>query len=186
MDDPQESLEFRDPSQWRAWLEAHHASVSAAWLIIYKKAYHDQGLSLDQAVEEALCFGWIDGGMKSLDERRYALRFSPRTSTSIWSISNIRRVERLVAEGRMTPAGLAKVAEAKESGAWEEAIRREQVDVIPEELEVVLQDHPGAVDAYHALPASRKKQLIYWLQTAKREQTRQRRIQAIVDEVLGR
>ena len=164
----------------------NHATKREAWLLIYKKKYQDLGLALEDAVEEALCYGWIDGTLKSLDERRYALRFSPRTKNSIWSLSNIQRVEKLMSEGRMTDAGMLKVAEAKANGEWKAALRREQVDNIPKDLEVALRKREGALSAYMALPASRKKQYIYWLQSAKRGETKQRRIQKIVEEVLNK
>jgi uncharacterized protein YdeI (YjbR/CyaY-like superfamily) len=178
-------LEFADRHQWRAWLEEHHTAESEAWLILFKKKHLDQGLRLEEAVEEALCFGWIDGVLQPLDERRYALRFSGRRSNSVWSLRNIRRAERLIAEGKMTEAGLRKIAEAKENGEWEAAIRREQVDRIPDDLEAALRAEEGALLAYQALPDSRKKQYLYWLQSAKHAETRQRRIQKIVAEVLG-
>jgi uncharacterized protein YdeI (YjbR/CyaY-like superfamily) len=176
--------EFQHRDQWRKWLEENHAMATEAWVILYKKKYKDQGLALDEATEEALCFGWIDGTLKPLDEKRYALRYSPRTSNSIWSVSNIRRVEKLIGEGKMTAAGEQKIAEAKENGKWEAAIRREQVDEIPQELENALHKAANALSAYRALPDSRKKQYIYWLQSAKREETKQKRIQKIVKEVL--
>lgn len=177
-------LEFEHRSQWRFWLENHHGTELEAWLILYKKKYADQGLILDAAVEEALCFGWIDGKLKSLDEKRFMLRFSPRTANSIWAVSNIQRIEKLMAAGKIAEAGYQKITEAKANGAWDAAIRREQVDIIPKELESVLWKIDGAIKAYRRLPASRKKQYIYWLQTAKREETKQRRIQKIVEEVL--
>ena len=178
-------LEFANRAQWRAWLEENHASATEAWLVLYKKRYADQGLTLDEATEEALCFGWIDGQLKSLDERRYTLRYAPRTANSIWSVSNIRRVEQLIAAGRMTAAGQRKIDEAKAGGPWDAAIRREQVDVIPEALESALRQMPGAVDAYRALPVTRKKQIIYWLESAKTEKTRQSRIHTIMEEIHG-
>jgi uncharacterized protein YdeI (YjbR/CyaY-like superfamily) len=177
-------LELQHRDQWRKWLEENHATATEAWLILYKKKYKDQGLSLNEATEEALCFGWIDGTLKPLDEKRYALRYSPRTPNSIWSVSNIRRVEKLVGEGKMTAAGEQKIAEAKKNGEWEAAIRREQVDEIPTDLENALRKAASALSAYRALPDSRKKQYIYWLQSAKREETKQKRIQKIVEEVL--
>ncbi len=100
-------------------------------------------------------------------------------------MSNIQRVEKLIAEGKMTAAGKLKIAEAKENGEWEAAIRREQVSIIPEELERALRKQEGALSAYRALPDSRKKQYLYWLQKAKQEETKHRRIQKIVDEVLN-
>jgi uncharacterized protein YdeI (YjbR/CyaY-like superfamily) len=178
-------VEFGHRDEWRSWLEKHHLLEPEAWLVIHKKKYEDQGLGLVAAVEEALCYGWIDGKLRSLDDKRYALRFSPRTGSSVWSMSNIQRVERLIQEGRMTEAGLQKIAEAIENGQWEAAIRRERVDVIPEGLERALQEHRGGIAAYRALTASRKKQIVYWLQSAKRQATRERRIQSVVEEVLG-
>jgi uncharacterized protein YdeI (YjbR/CyaY-like superfamily) len=100
-------------------------------------------------------------------------------------VSNIQRVERLIREGRMTEAGLIKIAEAKENGQWDAAIRREQVDLIPPDLEKALRQRRGALAAYRALPASRKKRYIYWLQTAKRPATQRKRIEKIVEEVSG-
>lgn len=161
----------------------HHAAAAEAWVIIYKMKFGAEGLTLDEAVEEALCFGWIDGKLHSLDEKRFALRYSPRTPNSTWSISNIRRVEKLIAAGKMTPAGELSIAAAQANGEWQAAIRREQVDIIPPELELALEQQPGALSAYRALPDSRKKQYIYWLQQAKREETKQKRIQKIVKQV---
>jgi uncharacterized protein YdeI (YjbR/CyaY-like superfamily) len=185
MSESPQYLEFADRNQWRMWLEAHHARADEAWLVQYKKEFEESGLGYEETVEEALCFGWIDGLLRRLDERRYLLRYTPRRPESIWSMNNIQRVERLIREGRMTDAGLQKIAEAKENGQWRAAIRREQVDIIPPELKEVLAQIEGAIAAYHALPDSRKKQFIYWLQTAKRSATRQRRIERIVEEVLG-
>jgi len=179
-------LEFDNREQWRTWLENNHVTETEAWLVLFKKKYGDQGLTLNEAVEEALCFGWIDGTLKSLDEKRYVLRYSPRTRNSIWSMSNIQRVGNLIADGKMTDAGKLKITEAKENGEWEAAIRREQVDIIPQELEHALRKKDGALALYRALPDSRKKYYIYWLQRAKREETKQRRVQKIVDEVLRR
>jgi uncharacterized protein YdeI (YjbR/CyaY-like superfamily) len=179
-------LEFGNREQWRTWLEDHHTTESEAWLVLYKKKYQDQGLTLDEAVEEALCFGWIDGTLRSLDEKRYALRYSPRRRRSIWSMSNIQRVEKLLAEGKMTEAGRVKIAEAKENGEWEAAIRREQVEIIPKELESVLRKKEGALSAYRALPKSRKKHFIFWLQSAKRDETKQKRIRKIVEELMAK
>ncbi len=185
MSESAEYLEFESAVEWRAWLAEYHARVSVAWLVLYKKKHRGERMSLDQAVEEALCYGWIDGRLKGLDEQRYALRFTPRRRNSIWSESNKRRVEKLIREGKMTKAGLTKVAAAHESGQWRAAARREQTDVIPPALEQALSQREGGLEAYRALPTSRKKQFIYWLQSAKRPDTKERRIQAILAEVLG-
>jgi uncharacterized protein YdeI (YjbR/CyaY-like superfamily) len=181
---PTNCLEFENRNQWRRWLEKNHTTETEAWLTLYKKKFRNQGLTLDEAIEEALCFGWIDGTLKSLDEKRFLLRYSPRTPNSIWAMSNIRRVEMLIKEGKMAEAGYQKILEAKENGEWNAAKRREQVDIIPKDLERELRKTKGAISAYRSLPDSRKKQFIYWLQTAKRKETKQRRIQKIMDEVL--
>lgn len=177
-------LEFEHRDHWRRWLEKNHAAETRAWLIIYRKGYQDQGLELDEAVEEALCYGWIDGKLKSIDEMRFALRFTPRAANSVWSMSNIRRVDKLTAEGRMTRAGQLKVVEARENGEWDAAIRREQVDIIPADLEAELIKIDGALDAYRAIPDSHKKRYIYWLQSAKQKPTRHRRIKRIIEQIL--
>ena len=183
VDKPSTPLEFNSRDQWRNWLEKNYATEQEARLLLYKKPFEDQGLKMDEAVEEALCFGWIDSVAHRFDEKRYALRFSPRKRNSVWSVSNIERVEKLIAAGKMTEAGLLKIAEAKANGAWDAAIEREQVGVIPEDLERELQNREGALQSYLALSDSQKKQYLYSLQSAKREETRQRRIQKIVEEM---
>lgn len=182
MDHPK-ILTFHNRAQWRAWLLANHAAAGEAWLLIAR--VKTPGLHLAAAVEEALCFGWIDGIMNPLDEKSYLLRFSPRTAQSIWSASNIQRVQALTAAGKMTEAGLEKVRQAQENGEWQAALRRERVDEIPPELEDALEGVPGALGAYRAARASQKKQWIYWLQTAKRAETRERRIQKIIEALMG-
>lgn len=181
----QAPLKFVNRSEWHMWLVVHHATESEVWVIHYKKKYQDEGLTLDDAVEEALCFGWIDSTLNTVDEKRYALRYTPRKQNSIWSMSNITRAEKLIAEGRMTGAGLEKITEAQENGQWEAAIQREDVDTIPEMLLHALEEE-GALTAYQALPSSRKKQYLYWLNTAKQEQTKNRRIQKIIDALMSR
>jgi uncharacterized protein YdeI (YjbR/CyaY-like superfamily) len=180
----EDSLHFTERQQWRGWLEKYHNTETEAWLVIYKVKYQSQGLSLEAAVEEALCYGWIDSTLNRHDQKRYLLRFSPRREASVWSVSNIQRAEQLIRAGKMTEAGLITIKQAKESGQWQAALQREQVDLIPEDLERALSNVKGGVAAYQALPNSRKKQLIYWLNSAKREETRTRRIKSIVEEVL--
>lgn len=126
---PDQCLTFATREEWRAWLEQHCASEREAWLVHYKKKAAQRTVTYDEAVEEALCFGWIDGLLKSIDGERYALRYSPRKRRSIWSQSNKRRVEKLIAEGRMTAAGLAKVTEAQENGEWDAATAREEISI---------------------------------------------------------
>ena len=140
--------------------------------------------AIEEAQAEALCFGWTDVKSKNIDHSRYALRFTPRRANSVWSLTNIRRVETLIAEGRMTEAGLAKITEAQLNGQWEAGIRSEETDQIPADLAKALRQRKGALSSYRSLPHSRKKQLLRGLLTAKSEVTRQRRIAAIVQEVV--
>ena len=138
------------------------------------------GLTHEQAVEEALCFGWIDGLLRKVDDESYALRYTPRQPGSVWAESNKQRVERLIREGRMAPAGLAKVEAAKASGEWEAATAREDVDTLPADMAEALDKHQARA-AFDAWPPSHRKQYLYWLESTKKPETRQKRIQTIVE-----
>jgi len=183
--DSRSLLTFPNRAAWRNWLELNHSDAEEAWLVLRKKTAEGASLSLEEAVREALCFGWIDGKLKSLDRARYSLRFSPRKPNSVWSISNVRRVGELISEGLMKEAGLQRMAEGHLSGQWEAAVRREQVDLIPSDLAKALRRRKGAIGAYRNLAPSRRKQLLHWLMTSKRPETREKRIEAIVEEVTG-
>jgi uncharacterized protein YdeI (YjbR/CyaY-like superfamily) len=170
-------LYFTNRSEWRTWLEAHHATASEAWVIHHKKHTGKPGIAYEAAVEEALCFGWIDGLLKSIDAEKFALRYSPRKPGSVWSESNKRRVQKLMAQGRMTEAGRAKVKAAKASGEWRATTLREDTTKIPDDLQQALQIHAVARDNFNRLAPSHKRQYLYWIVSAKTEQTRRRRIQ---------
>ena len=135
-----------DREAWRAWLAAHHAERGEIWLVFLKKHVGEPCVTLDEAVEEALCFGWVDSLLRRIDERSHALRFTPRKATSQWSPSNKQRVERLVAAGRMMPAGVAAVEVAKANGAWDDLASR-MVDVTPDGLERALAGAPEAAES---------------------------------------
>jgi uncharacterized protein YdeI (YjbR/CyaY-like superfamily) len=186
MDKTPNFLEFRDRLAWRSWLEKHHGTESEAWIAIQKKGSELPAMTLDEAVEEALCYGWIDGQLRSRDEQAYLLRFSPRRRNSVWSMSNIQRVEKLLRSGAMREAGLIEVRRAKESGRWQAAMDRERPEEIPPELVAALRQKKGAIAAYRGLPDSKKKQYVYWIQSAKRDQTRRKRIEEIVKRVLSK
>jgi uncharacterized protein YdeI (YjbR/CyaY-like superfamily) len=111
-------IHFVTTEDWRSWLEGNHATENDVWLMIYKRHSETSSVTVDQAVEEALCFGWIDSSMQPIDEDRYALRFTPRRKASNWSERNKTRVAKLIEEGRMTEAGLAEVERAKQDGRW--------------------------------------------------------------------
>lgn len=186
MTDERQLIAFENRREWRSWLESQHDHATEVWLTIYKKGTRKQNLSLDDAVEEALCFGWIDGKLVSLDAERYSLRFTPRKANSVWSIRNIKRIEKLIEEGLMTEAGMEKVNAARRNGQWDAAINREQIDRIPEDLDEALRRRKGSMTGFNELTNSRRKQLLHWLFTAKRSETRQNRIKAIVQEASKR
>ncbi len=171
---------FKSRSDWRAWLAKNYARANELWLVFYKKNSGKYGVSYEEAVEEALCFGWIDGVIKRIDDEKYALRFSPRRRGSIWSESNKRRVAQMIEQGRMTEIGLAKIEEAKRNGEWDKATRRENTTVIPPELKQALKANTRAQRTFDTLPPSQKRLYIFWITEAKKDETRQKRIRAAV------
>ena len=173
-----EQLYFADRDAWRAWLEQNHAIEKEAWLVHYKKHARKPGISYEDAVEEALCFGWIDGMLRTIDDERYALRYSPRRKNAIWSESNKKRAEQMMTLGLMTQAGLAKVRQAKESGEWDKATLREMLE-FPHDLEKSLAVNKEAERNFQRLTPSRRKQLIWWVMGAKRKETREQRVKEI-------
>jgi uncharacterized protein YdeI (YjbR/CyaY-like superfamily) len=178
---PDQPYRFRSKDEWRAWLQENHKAQKEAWLVILKNHGTSPGVFYEEAVEEAVCFGWIDGVMKRATDVFYYLRFSPRKPHSIWAVANQKRVERLIAQGRMTEAGMAKVREAMENGEWEAALRREDISSLPEDLRAVLEVNAEAQAYFEKLPASQKKQILYWIDRAKTDKTRQKRIQEVVE-----
>jgi len=169
-------VESRDA--WRAWLAEHHTSESELWLVFYKGHTGEKNVPYGALVEEALCFGWIDSLIKRLDDDRYLRKFTPRRPGSPWSASNKARVEAMIAQGRMTEAGQGLINEAKASGEWdrEQARPTVLVDDVPEELEQALAAHPAAAKTFAALAPTYRKQYILWITTAKRSETRKRRV----------
>jgi uncharacterized protein YdeI (YjbR/CyaY-like superfamily) len=175
-----ECLKIASRKRWRAWLAAHHAAVQEAWLTIHKKQSAQPGLRLAEAVEEALCFGWIDGAMHRIDAETFALRFSPRRPGSVWSAANQRRVKRLIAEGRMTEAGRAAIGRAKRNGQWRAALEREDVSRLPADLKRALAGNTKARENFQRLPKSHKQRYLWWIDEAKKPETRARRIRETV------
>jgi uncharacterized protein YdeI (YjbR/CyaY-like superfamily) len=176
-------LTFANRGEWRSWLETHHDCEREARVVIYKSGPLKGQFTLQQAQEEALCFGWVDASNRRLDHSRYLLRFTHRRPGSAWSLSNIRRVETLTQAGLMAQAGLDEVAEARRNGQWDLGLRVERTDLLPPELERELRRADGALAAFTALPHSRKKQILRTLLTAKSPATLQRRIDAVIEEV---
>jgi uncharacterized protein YdeI (YjbR/CyaY-like superfamily) len=180
-------MELRDPlnftsaREWRDWLALNHAGEKEAWLVIRKKESRRTGISYSQALEEALCYGWIDGKMKSIDGDTFVLRFSPRKPGSVWARTNKETAEKLIASGRMTDAGLAVIEKAKENGAWDNAYTNRVKDQVPAELEAALSKNSTAHDNFHKFANSYRNMYIGWINAAKTDETRRKRIEKVVE-----
>ena len=164
-------------------MEKNHTTEMEAWLILTKKKYREDGLTLDEAIEEALCFGWIDGKMQSVDEDRFILRYSPRKTRSIWSKLNKEKAEQLLVQGRMTDAGLAKIEEAKKNGMWETAYSSRTREEIPSDLEAALSKNQIAWNNFNNLANTYRNMFIRWLNNSRTDDIRRQRIAEIVKRV---
>ncbi len=173
-----------DRQTWRAWLQEHHATSGAVWLVLKKKGVAESGVTYDDAVEEALCFGWIDSQGRRIDERTHKLRFSRRKPDSVWADSNKARVEKLIAAGLMTEAGMAVVRAAKERGTWDAGSDR-RLDETPPDLEEALASSPAAAERWRRWAPSHRRQYVSWVLDAKRPETRSRRIAETVRRAAG-
>ena len=167
--------------EWRRWLTRHHHDTNGVWLARWKKASGKLPLDYAQIVEEALCFGWIDGVTNTLDDGRQAQLLTPRRRGSGWSPSNKERVQRLVADGRMTDAGMRVIEAARADGSWSMQDAAEAL-IEPPELASALDASPEARRHWDAFPRSPRRALIWWVMSAKRSETRQRRVTTIVEE----
>lgn len=165
--------------QWRVWLARHHKSKTEIWLIYYKKHSGRPRIPYEDAVEEALCFGWIDSIVKKIDDDRFAQKFTPRRKVSKWSALNQRRLRKLIQEGRMTPAGLAKVDPAILSEKAEPKPAKDESGIPPFVVQA-LQASPQAWASFERLPPSHRKQYVRWILDAKQEATGARRLREAV------
>ncbi len=165
----------RSRKSWRDWLERNHDSQSEVWVVFYKRHTGKATLSYDDAVEEALCFGWIDGVRRTLDDTRYTIRFSPRTSTSSWSALNRSRAQRMKRAGLMAPAGEKAIRLARRSGRWAAAEATPDRSM-PPELNEALRSDSTAAKFFETLAPSYRRQFIGWINAARRPETRQRRV----------
>jgi len=172
---PENSVAPSSRKAWRNWLQKHHVGLSEVWLVFYKRHTGKPTLSYNDAVEEAICFGWIDGIRKSVDEERYTHRFTPRKANSSWSASNRKRVARMSAAGLMTPAGERAVDLAKQAGTWDKPVRPDIDTSMPPELRRLLEQDRKAADFFDSLAPSYQRQYLAWIATARRADTRQRR-----------
>ncbi len=176
-----DSCFFRNQVEWRRWLDNNHDTRTEVWILTYKTHTGKPCISYPEALDEALCYGWIDSRVRRIDDEKHLMRFAPRKTSSIWSKKNRRRVEELIKEGRMTVHGLEKVEAAKKNGQWAKAIAPGTPPRMPKELKDALMSNQKAWKNFQALAKSYRTSYIYWVITAKRDETRRKRIRTVVD-----
>ncbi|HEY0477713.1 MAG TPA: YdeI/OmpD-associated family protein [Kofleriaceae bacterium] len=174
-------LLFETAAAFERWLARHHRSATIVWIKHAKKASGTPSITWSEAVDVVLCYGWIDGQSKSLDERHFLQRYTPRRATSVWSKLNRERVERLIAAGRMQPAGLAEIERAKADGRWDAAYDSPKTAAVPDDLTRALAKRPAAKAAFATLDATNRYAILHRLMTAKQPTTRARRLATFVD-----
>ncbi len=174
-------LEVETRAQWRAWLQAHHTTATGVWLVTYKKATGHRHLPYADAVEEALCFGWIDSKPGTVDAERSKLLYTPRKPKSVWSAVNKERIERLLAVGQMTTAGIAAVERARANGSWDALVQSDALQE-PPALQEAFAANAAARKHFDAFPPSTRKQLLAWIWDAKTDATRAKRIAETVSK----
>jgi uncharacterized protein YdeI (YjbR/CyaY-like superfamily) len=171
---------FATQAEWEAWLDAEHAGSDGVWVKFAKKGSGVPSVAYAEAVEVALCYGWIDSQVTSLDERFYLQKFTPRRARSKWSRVNRDKVEELTKQGRMTPAGLEQVELAKADGRWEAAYAPPASVEVPDDLRAALDASPQAAEFFATLNKSNRVAIVYQVEDAKKPETRVRRIEKFV------
>ncbi|KAF7552051.1 hypothetical protein G7Z17_g4599 [Cylindrodendrum hubeiense] len=183
-DTPQDATSqlFEDASAWESWLEQNHDShTGGIWLQVGKKNSGLATVTYDEALDSALCFGWIDGQRKSFDDKRFIQRFTPRRKTSIWSKRNVSKVAALVESGRMRPPGQAEVDAAKADGRWERAYSGSSNAQVPPDFQAALDANKAAREFFESITRTQRYAFLFRLETAKRPDTRVRRIEQFVE-----
>jgi uncharacterized protein YdeI (YjbR/CyaY-like superfamily) len=169
--------------RWRVWLAEHHASESEVWLIFYKKQTGVASIDYGDALDEALCFGWVDSLVKRLDDRRFALKFTPRRPDSRWSTKNRQRYEVLKASGRLQPAGIQRAP--TDRGYGPRPPRLPLPAKLPAYIQEALRKHPTARRHFEGLPPSQRRRYIAWIESAKREETKRKRLKEAIRLLIG-
>lgn len=178
-------LLFERPADWRAWLHEHHATSSGVWLRLAKKSAALTSISYAEALDEALCYGWIDGQKYGYDDQSWLQKFSPRGPKSIWSKINREKVAVLMERGLMHESGLRAVELAKQDGRWDAAYDSQRNATVPEDLQAALDANPEALRFFNTLNSANRYAILFRVQTAKKPETRQKRIAQFV-EMLAR
>ncbi len=179
-DDGLPKIHFASAAEWEAWLEENHAVAAGVWVKAAKKASGIASVTIPEALDGALCFGWIDGRREALDEQFFLQRYQPRRARSKWSKINREKVERLIADGRMRPAGLAEIERAKADGRWDAAYDSPKRIAVPDDLQRELDARPEAKAFFAGLNSSNRYAILYGLDDAKRPETRARRLAKFV------
>lgn len=172
---------FKNRSEFRKWLEKNHAKQTELWILFYKVHTNKKSMRYAEAVEESLCFGWIDGIVKRIDDEKHAQRYTPRSPRSIWSNVNKERVKRMIEQGKMTDAGLVKIKEAKKSGWWKKAYSFEVENIMSSEMKKILMTDKEAWKNFQNFGKSYQNTYIYYVNYAKREETKSKRIQIVLE-----
>jgi uncharacterized protein YdeI (YjbR/CyaY-like superfamily) len=178
---------FQTADSFRAWLAEHHDSADALWVGYWKKATGRPSVTWEETVDEALCYGWIDGLRKRVDEHTYTIRFTPRRATSVWSRRNIGRMEALSNQGRLAPSGAEAFARrrGKESGVY--SFEQERTPELSSEFVATLRANPAAWEDWQSRPAGYRWRVSHWVMSAKRAETRERRLSGLIsDSAAGR
>ncbi len=171
---------FKSAKAFEAWLKKNHATSDGLWLKIAKRGSNEPSVTYPEAVEIALCWGWIDGQKKSLDDQHYLQRFTPRRVRSVWSRINVNKVQALIDAGRMQAPGEAQVEAAKADGRWARAYDGARTSTVPEDLQAALEAEPAAKTFFASINASNRYAILWRIQTAARAETRARRITQLV------
>lgn len=178
-------LLLRDAAAWRTWLTKHHADRAGVWLVLHKKGGRTTTLTYSEALDEALCFGWIDGQIARRDDESYRQRFTPRLPKSPWSARNTSHATRLIDAGRMQPAGTAAIEAAKADGRWQVAYQGQATMQTPPDLREALEAHPSAAASFETLNAADRYSIVYRLNAVKQLKTRERKLAEYI-EMLSR
>ena len=174
-------LQIAHRDDWRTWLEKNHDIMREIWLIFHKKHTGKPNISYDEAVEEALCFGWIDSIIKKIDDQKFVRKFTPRKPGSRWSGLNKKRASKMINAGKMTEAGMALINQAKDRGTWQKSPQFKRDFTIPGYVETALESNEKALENFNKLAKSYKKQYIGWVDSAKKEETRKRRLAEVIN-----
>lgn len=179
MTDP--TLSFTNQADWEAWLELNGSEITGAWLRLAKKGADQETVSYAEALESALCHGWIDGQKRAESEHYWLQRFTPRTARSIWSKINTAKAEALIAAGRMRPAGMREIERAKEDGRWDRAYSSASASSIPDDLQAALDANENAKAFFATLNSQNRYAILFRIQNVKKAETRSRKIAQYID-----